>query len=445
MATQTVRAISEYNRRNLSYGDAPANRNILSMPDLGLWANSYPHDERTDNARQVLYDRVNSEEHWADAHPIQAWFKALPDKLKSVADDVISWMADASWKLQNKDREYEYAQKQAQLERLWNSEQAQVARQLAAGLNPYTNGVGSSSTAAAPVPSGGENPFLSAAGSLLQGLLNAPGEIQRLFGTAEDIKGKKLANLKLADSMGLEKDVLKKQLEKLTNDVESQKEERKRDIDRFEEEKRRWFRDESDFVNRMEAFKMDIEKHSWSRQAAQDAHRAANDTHTAAQDSHRSNVQQYHINSLRFANEVNNWDVERALKFAQYEAFQDNHRMSDYQISVISKLQAAKMLAEVNQINAHTKEFTDPSNTWMRKQTAYLNLQLLRGDISKMQYESQLRKYGLTPAANSVAKKLAMDNNSAAWYYDTFFPNLENFDLSRPFAPLKNVPLSGSR
>lgn len=283
----------------------------------------------------------------------------------------------------------------------WNSETAQVARMLAAGLNPYMNGVGSSSGSPASVPSpAGAGPAADLMGALgssifngLSGLLNGeiPERFTRLRAMKEEILGKRLDNAEKEKNLGLNADKIRAEIRRLYQDLDINGSEESRNEQRFEEEKRTWLRSAEEHSKRMIEY---------------------DDKHNI------------------IAHDISQWSTRDAIEQAQLIALQNSNTQQEYQINVLNELEKAKLIAETNSIindvnfkwtnfryqqsqdsfhndletNRDNREHSLYAN---RNRIEHLQMQLLNNQISTAEYEAELRKYGLTSRSPRFMKQKA--------------------------------------
>lgn len=280
---------------------------------------------------------------------------------------------------------YQRAIEERNYQNEYNSPAAEVARMLAAGLNPYnrSGSSGSAQSAAAEVPSGhGTGMFTDLASALfngIQGMINnlheTPEELMSLAVSREELKSMKLDNLEKADNLGLSSALRKKELRKMDSDWEVQQEERERNVERYEEEKRSWFRAEETFSRQMRA--MDF------------AAREAEDKHQT------------------YLHDVTNWTIDSLLKWAQWRAYNDSHDEAVYKKEVLRGAEYAQLVAETNRIIALT-EVARTQNLYLpeqyrdihisaedKHQISLLETKLMNGQITAQQYDNNLRKYGI--------------------------------------------------
>lgn len=303
---------------------------------------------------------------------------------------------------------YERSKEERDYANNWNSEAAQVARMLAAGLNPYMSGVGSSQSSPGSVPSpAGPGPavdFMSAMGSALFGgissLLNGevPERYARVRAMKEEILGKRLENAEKEKNLGLNADKIRAEINKLYHDLNLDDSEESRNEQRFEEEKRTWLRSQEEHTKRMIEF--------------DDKHKIV-------------------------AHDISQWSTRDAIEQAQLIALQNSNTQQEYQMNVLNELEKAKLIAETNSIinsdnfkwsqfryqqERDAKEDEQFDREWEWKENEYhwshehhynrekiesLQIALLNNQISTAQYEATLRKYGLSPRSPRFMKQAA--------------------------------------
>lgn len=281
---------------------------------------------------------------------------------------------------------YQRAIEERNYENAYNTPEAELARLLAAGYNPYFRGSGSSGasqSASAQIPDAPGAGFFSDIASAifngLQGMIgnlhDLPEDMMSLAASREELKALKLDNLEKADNLGLSSALRKKELRKMDSDWEIQQEERARNVERYQEEKRSWFRAEEAFSAQMRAM-------------ANDA-RAAEDKH-----------QQY-------MHDVTNWTIDSLLKWAQWRAFNDSHDEAVYKKEVLRGAEYANLVASTNRIIALT-ETARIQNLWLpqeykdihisaedKHKISLLETQLMNGQITAQQYDNNLKKFGI--------------------------------------------------
>lgn len=277
----------------------------------------------------------------------------------------------------------------------YNDPVAQVSRMLAAGLNPYFNGgnMSPSDAASADIPSSaGFDGLPSLLYNGLSGAIGALGNIPEKFvnlrAVQESIKSQRLDNLHKEWKLGADKDLIKKQLRKMDQD---------------------WYFNEERLAQDRERFKYYKEEQS----------RAAEE--------HLKKMISYDDNHQIHLHNVSQWEVDDLMKLAELRAVQLSNDSQEFINNYMNQARLAQIVAETNSLlrmtSLHEKEFNErvrqfdltyeQAEKWKnldaegRKKVEELQEQLLRGQISKLEYQNKLDQYGLKQNSPRIYKEKA--------------------------------------
>lgn len=327
-------------------------------------------------------------------------------------EDFVNWMDLISGRKLAYDRSLE---ERAYLEN-YNSPSAQVARMLAAGLNPYSDkvtGISSGESKTDIVPDGetGIAPYLfNGINQALSSIGDIPENLVNLKQAVENIKGQALDNLEKKSKLGLDANRIRAEIRKLDQQFNIDAENNERERERFE-----------------------IYKNQ------------AHDSH----EEHLKRMVTYDDNHQMHLHNVSQWELDDLLKQAQLRALDDSHNQNQFVQNYLNHAQLAQVVAQTNHLlrmdSLSEREFKESvrqfnmsyeqAEKWRKLdredklRIQNLEEQLLSGQISKVEYDNALDKYGLSRKSLRGTKQDAglVENlpnpaaNFSANVLDTFF------------------------
>lgn len=273
---------------------------------------------------------------------------------------------------------YERAMQQQSMANAWNSEEAQVARMLAAGLNPYQNGVESHGASAAEVPgsNGLADSLVPNPQDLLSGLFQAiqglPDSVISSISGIEDIRGKRIKNIDDALNIGLNRDKAEAEINHLFNEDRLAREKNSREREEFQHQ-----------VNII--WKQQKERHEKEM-------RALDDMNIKFKDEHEKEL---YARTRR--------SVQETLDDLMIRSQENAVNQQEWQYNVMNNLQRAYLIAQtnhlINQDTATLKELgLKELDTKQRLRIGEFQEKLLDGQLTTQEYTNALIPYGLTLA-----------------------------------------------
>lgn len=273
--------------------------------------------------------------------------------------------------------EYERTLALEQMARDWNSEEAQVTRMLAAGLNPYMNGVASSTSSAPTAPSAAGVGALTDVGKLGQalmadvwnGLRAIPRDYMEMKESKEDIISKKLDNVFKGEKHQVDMEKTRHEIQKLQHENYEAEQDHERNKRKFEWQKEEVERVREEHVKKMRSF---------------------DDEHTRNMDEHEKNV--YAITRR---------GIQETLDDLQIRAMNDAHDSAEYERNVMRGLERAYLVAQTNSIiNNDARDATELEYKKLdldqRLRIGEFQEQLLDGQMTEQDYINKLHEYGVT-------------------------------------------------
>lgn len=272
---------------------------------------------------------------------------------------------------------YERAQEQTALANQWNSEEAQMARAIAAGLNPYMNDLAGSSTASSadvPGSNGLADSLMVNPLDMISGLFNAfkalPENIIQDISGIEDIRGKRIKNIDDALSIGLNRDKAEAEINHLFNEDRLERERRNQEKEEFEHQKNI-------------IWKQQQERHEKEM-------RALDDQNLKFKDEHEKEV---YLRTRR--------PVQEILDDLLIRTQENTANQQEWQYNYMNRLQEAYLVAQtnhfINQDVATLRELgLKQLDLEQRLRIGEFQEKLLDGQLTAQEYTNALIPYGLT-------------------------------------------------
>lgn len=320
---------------------------------------------------------------------------------------------------------YERALEDRAYQESYNDPSAQVARMLAAGLNPYFNGgnMSPSDAASLDVPSaagldGLPSLLFNGLQSAVQSFSNIPEKYLNLKAAREEIKSKQIDNAYREFKLTGDKDLLEKTLRKMDQDWAFNNERREEDRQRFK-----------------------IYKEENQRAAEE----------------HLKKMITYDDNHQLHLHNVSQWETEDLIRYAQLRAIQLSNDSQEFTNNFINHARYAQIVAQTNSLlrmtSLHENEFKErvrqfdmsyeqaekwKALDWYQKEEIQ-NLQekLLTGQINHIEYTNALERHGLTIGSPSSMKRTAGLAESNGFLNDLGLDFLDMlYSVPRALSPL---------
>lgn len=320
---------------------------------------------------------------------------------------------------------YDRALEDRAYQEAYNDPSAQVARMIAAGINPYSD-QGSSGSSSAPsmdVPSaagvdGLPSLLFNGLQSMLQNMSNIPEKYIGLRAAKAQLKSQELDNLTKEHNLGASKELIARQLRKMDQDWAFDNERREEDRQRFS---------------------------GWK------------DEQKRAAEEHLKKMITYDDNHNIHLHDVSQWETEDLIRYAQLKALELSNNSQEFTNNFVNQARLAQIVAQTNSLlrmtNLHEKEFAerirqfdlsyDQAEKWkaldwhQREKIQELQRQLLSGQISHIEYTNALERNGLTLGSPSSMKRTAGLAESNGFINDLGMDFLDMlYSIPRALSPL---------
>lgn len=366
-------------------------------------------------------------EAYADKYP-WTWFGKLFNRdyqgmwnsIRDDASDALDKFPEWFDRLSGNEIEYERNKELMRMEQQWNSEEAQVARRLAAGLNPFMDGVGASTASAPSAPSSAGFPVdpLDLASSLFSGISAIPQELRDTAFNREKVRGLRLDNLEKAENMGTNSSLIKQQLRKLMQDNDFSEESR-------EQERKRWQEEERDWSRR-------AEEHDKNMRSRDDEHtKHLNDTETYQYNLTRRSTQEVldsllirsrelSNNQLEFQNNVMN-DLQKAYLVAQTNHLINMDDLSRKQYNLDLRKQDFVEDSFGKDFDLKQRQFVVHAvSEKQRLRIGEMQIKLMDGKITEQDYINQLNRMGVRITDDAATRNAAAKGNGTQAMFNQF-------------------------